>query len=128
MISIPVSFSQDTTECGGEIDSISGLCVYTIVDEMPEYPGGFKEMVKFIQKIELKEVSYSEFNNSSISFGFIVEKDGKVSFPRLLKREGNAYTKLFLAEIEKMPLWKPGKQRGEVVNVFVLVPIRIHLK
>ena len=127
MLSISsISLSQSDSLRPPLSDSLSGLEVYVICEEMPEYPGGFSEMMKYLQNIDYPITRESMHYYSRIFIQFVIEKDGRVSHPRLIKGEENEFSLIYLEAVKKMPKWQPGKQRGKPVNVLFTIPIKIH--
>jgi periplasmic protein TonB len=103
--------------------------VYTIVDEMPNFPGGDVELMKYFQKnIDYTTFSATDENMSTIYIQFIVDSKGKASKAKLLKPYNKENEKKIIEVINKMPQWKPGKLNGKPVNVLYNLPIKIHLK
>ena len=115
---------------GGEgpiVDPIGKL--YTgAVEQMPEFPGGFAAMQKFI----LDNVDYPalarEFGEQGIAFiEFTVETDGSIS--RLESKRAFDYGLDIeaLRVVKLMPKWKAGEQRGRKVRVRFTIPIKFSL-
>lgn len=98
--------------------------VYTTVDEMPKYPGGFEKMSEFLQANIKMPSSLKESGESGKSYiSFVVEKDGSVSDVSVLrpfKPEADAEA---LRVIKAFPQWEPGKQKGKAVRVKFVIPI-----
>jgi protein TonB len=101
---------------------------FTIVDEMPEFPGGQQALVAYIGK-ELKypEEAVEDGVQGVVFVTFVVENDGKISGVRVLRGLGGACDKEALRVVSGMPNWKPGKQRGKEVRVQYNLPIRFKL-
>ena len=100
-------------------------------ETMSEYNGGVEAMFDFINT----NVTYPKYERSNNIEGnvyvkFIVEKDGSITNPVILKSV--AGSKNFDAEviriINKMPNWKPGEHRGKSVRSNMTLPIRFVLK
>ena len=114
------------SNCFGQKDST----IYTVVQEMPEFPGGPSEMMRYIQA----NVNYpKEEKKAGISgkcfIKFVVEIDGSISHVTVLKgvKDGPNCDKEALRVIESMPKWSPGKQNGRPVRVYYNVPISFRL-
>jgi periplasmic protein TonB len=104
--------------------------VYTIVEQMPEYPDGLSALFKYLGQ-NIKYPAISKENGiypSTIHISFIVEKDGTLSDIKC-KRGCEQYKEAdkndFIEMIRKMPTWKPGKQNGQYVRVAYTIPIKI---
>lgn len=100
--------------------------IFTVVEEMPEFPGGPTEMMKFIQKnLEFPESAMKNKTYGKCFIKFTVIKDGSISNITVLKGVPNCpdcdeeAKKVFT----KMPKWNPGMQNGKAVNVYFNQPI-----
>ena len=137
----------DTTHVANDSTTESSR-VYNIVDQLPQFPGGQKALMKFLSK----NVKYPEFaekygvEGRAIMF-FVVEKDGSISGIKVgsckilnfnttkfsQETEGRQkelkeqFALLFGKEaarvIRKMPQWIPGRHKGELVRVKYTLPI-----
>lgn len=141
VVSAPQSVAQDLDELKSEevantsttktvADSISEQ-VYTVVEQMPEYPGGIDSMMKFISKnFRPAKVIDPETGISSTKMyvQFTVRKDGSISNPKITKGISPALDKEAIRVVKMMPKWKPGKQYGVPVNVTYNLPIQLEIK
>ena len=102
--------------------------VFTMVEEMPEYPGGMAAAMKWIAN-ELKYPAIAQENGvqGRVTVRFIINKDGSVSDAIVAKGVDPHLDKEALRVISKMPNWKPGKQRGQAVRVSYNLPVRFKL-
>lgn len=103
---------------------------YTVVEVMPEYPGGRAEMMKFLQQ----NIKYpkKEMNNGiqgKVFVRFIIEQDGSIGEPEVLKGvvEGEALSEEALRVVKLMPKWNVGTQNGKPVRVLMNLPINFQL-
>ncbi len=139
VISTPQSASQDADELNAEVfantsstittDSISQ--VLSLVEQMPEFPGGKDSLLKFI----VKNFNYSEKVDpklgqtaTKIYVQFIVGKDGNIINPKIVKGISPELDKEAIRVVKMMPKWKPGKQYGVPVNVSYNLPIQLEVK
>jgi len=105
--------------------------IFTVVEQMPEFPGGAGEMMKYIQK----NVHYPEIEKEAGITGkcfvkFVVEQDGSISNVEVLKgvTGGAGCDKEAVRVIKSMPKWNIGKQNGRPVRVYFNVPISFRLQ
>lgn len=101
--------------------------VYTVVDHMPEFPGGQSEMMEFINKnlhYPKKELKKGISGNCYITF--YVDKTGEIRDAKILRgiTGGELCNKEALRVVKKMPKWIPGKQNGKEVSVQYNLPIK----
>lgn len=103
----------------------------TIVEQMPTFPGGEAEMMKYIQK----NVSYPQMEKEGQIQGtcyvtFVVEKDGSITDVKVLRgvSGGPGCDKEAMRVVKSMPNWKAGKQNGREVRVQFNLPIKFILR
>lgn len=103
--------------------------VFTVVEQMPEFPGGMEALMKFLgSNIQYPEKAKNDKIDGRVFVNFIVEKDGHVSSVRVLRGIGGGCDEEAIRVVSSMPVWKPGKQSGEAVRVSFNLPIRFALK
>lgn len=104
---------------------------FLIVTEMPEFPGGQEEMIKFIQSRMNYPVRAIEAHISGVCYiRFVVNSDGHITNVEVIKSvpdcpECDEEAKRV---VESMPLWKPGRQNGKPVPVYMQIPVRFKIK
>ena len=102
--------------------------VFMVVEEMPEFPSGMGELMKFLQQnMKYPEKAQKEGVQGRVIVQFIVEKTGKIANPTILKSVSPELDAEAIRVINAMPLWQPGKQKGEAVNVKFTIPIIFRL-
>ncbi|MFT6281606.1 MAG: protein TonB [Salibacteraceae bacterium] len=100
-------------------------------ESMAEYNGGVEAMFTFING-NITYPKYERSNNieGNVYVKFIVEKDGSITNPVILKSVTGS--KNFDVEviriIKKMPNWTPGEHRGKSVRSNMTLPILFVLK
>lgn len=116
---------------GDGVTEIKGPDVFTVVEEMPEFPGGTTEMIKYIQKnLQYPAVARDLGLGGKCFLKFVVSETGAITKIELLKgvlgcRECDEEAKRV---IQNMPNWKPGKQNGRAVSVYFNLPINFQVK
>jgi periplasmic protein TonB len=126
---LKIETNSSSTVSIAEADSIEKT--YTIVDKMPEFPGGTVEMLKFIQKNMKIERNMNLENSTSSTKAFvqfIVEKDGNIRDPKIIKGGNPLTDNEALRIVKMMPKWIPGKLNNKVVAVRYVLPILFELK
>ncbi|MEX1132053.1 MAG: energy transducer TonB [Flavobacteriales bacterium] len=104
--------------------------VFTIVEQMPQFPGGEAELFKYLGRaISYLKCPGEELPPSTVMLTFVVRYDGKVCDVELVRGAScDEADQQWLSMIRSMPQWEPGKQRGEAVNVRYNLPVRINWK
>ncbi len=103
--------------------------IFTIVEEMPSFPGGEAELFKYLNSnIKYPAMARDAGIQGIVYVTFVVKEDGKISDVRVLRGVGGGCDEEAVRVVEKMPSWKPGKQRGKSVRVQFNLPIRFTLR
>lgn len=103
--------------------------IFTIVEEMPSFPGGEAELFKYLGKaIKYPQMAADAGIQGVVYVTFEVDKDGKVKDVKVLRGIGGGCDEEAIRVVKAMPAWKPGKQRGKPVRVQYNLPIRFTLK
>jgi hypothetical protein len=125
--------------------------VYTVVDEMPRFPGCEEKDTTLEAKIKCAQTNLLVFFNSNIVYplearqqnlegtvvlSLVVEKDGYISNP-VVKKDigggtGDEAMRVALGMNEALKqaklTWTPGKKGGKAVRSLVTVPIKFKLQ
>ena len=93
--------------------------IYTVVEEMPEFPGGEKAMLDFISK-NIRYPNSARENNieGTVKLQFVINTVGEITDITVLTAVGGGCTEEFIRVIKMMPKWIPGKQNGVNVPVY----------
>jgi protein TonB len=103
--------------------------IFTIVEEMPSFPGGEEKMMEYIAKnIKYPPVARENGITGRVYVNFYIDKDGKVQNVKIVRPIGGGCDEEALRVVKSMPTWKPGKQNGRAVNVNYNLPINFTLK
>jgi protein TonB len=101
--------------------------VFSIVEQMPEFPGGMAEMMKFIQKnIRYPKKDKKNGISGTCYVTFIIDKTGEIREAKILRgiNGGERCNSEALRVVKSMPKWIPGKQNGKNVDVQFNLPIK----
>lgn len=102
--------------------------VFNTVEVMPEFPGGVDSLMTFLMRtIKYPKEAMDKGIQGRVVVRFVVEKDGQVSEPEILRSVFPVFNEEALRVIRCMPKWKPGMQSGKVVRVFFTLPISFRL-
>lgn len=105
--------------------------IFTVVEEMPEFPGGAAEMMKYIQKnIQYPTMAREAGIGGKCFLKFVVNGDGVISDVQVLKGVSGCgdCDKEAIRVVKSMPKWKAGKQNGRSVPVYFNLPINFTIK
>ncbi len=97
-------------------------------ETMPEFPGGQKAMVSFIDSVRrYPQAAVTKKIEGRVITTFVVEKDGSISDITILRGVDSLLDREAIRVIEAMPKWKPGIQTGEIVRWRLALPIPFRL-
>ncbi len=104
--------------------------VYDRATEMPQFPGGAAEMMKYISKsIKYPKAAKENGLEGKVIVKFYVDTDGTVKDPVVLKDAvGGGCADEAIRIVKSMPKWKPGYDRGKAVKVYYTIPITFKLQ
>lgn len=112
-----------------EEEEIDKTEFFIIVEEMPEFPGGDKEMLLFINKsIKYPVIAQENGIQGRVICTFIIDATGKVTNAEVFRGVDPSLDKEALRVVNSMPDWKPRKQRGKPVRVKYTIPITFRLQ
>lgn len=118
----------DTPQADPVIDPVQKPEPLTIVQEMPQFKGGFAAMVDFIKNhlkypLEAKELRIT----GTVYITFVVEPDGVLSEFQVARPIGGGCEEEAIRVLKSMPSWSPGKQNGIAVRVRLTLPVKFVL-
>ena len=104
--------------------------VFQVVENQPEFPGGMKALMKYLQdNIEYPRVSRDNNSQGRAFIRFVVNTDGSIQGVEVLKSSGDMYLdKEAVRVVSGMPKWKPGRQSGKAVRVYFTLPVVLRLQ
>ena len=102
---------------------------YEAVEQMPYFPGGESEMMKFIRENIQYPASAKEYGiQGRVILRFVVTETGTIENITVLRSLDPACDKEAIRLLESMPKWIPGKQNDEIVSVYYTLPIAFKLQ
>lgn len=112
-----------------EEEEVEEQQIFQVVEEMPEFPGGMAECLKFLAKnIKYPTIAQENGVQGRVIVQFVVNQDGSIVDPLVVRSVDPYLDKEALRVIKMMPKWKPGKQRGKAVRVKYTVPVTFKLQ
>ncbi|MFM2292231.1 MAG: hypothetical protein RIS29_2044 [Bacteroidota bacterium] len=110
-------------------DSIRKSQQYDVVEKMPVFPGGDIALFRFISSnLRYPAEAQKAMVQGTVYARFLVNKDGKVESPEILRSLSPECDRETLRVIRSMPVWTPGMQKGKNVSVWYTLPVRFRLK
>ncbi len=103
--------------------------IFTIVEDMPSFPGGEAELFKYLGKsIKYPQMAKEAGIQGRVFVTFVVMENGKIANVKLLRGIGGGCDEEAIRVVKSMPTWAPGKQRGKPVRVQYNLPIKFTLQ
>ena len=98
--------------------------IYLNVEKMPIIKGGFAAVGK---KIRYPNIAKQMGMQGVVYIGFIVNSEGKVEDPKILKSVAKILDEEAIRVVEKEIEFEPGYQEGKAVPVRFVLPIKFKL-
>lgn len=103
--------------------------IWTSVEKMPEFPGGEAELYKYLSKnLKYPDIATQQGITGKVYVQFVVEKDGSIANPKVLRDIGGGCGDEALRVVRSMPKWTPGIQRTKKVRVQYTLPVNFQLE
>jgi len=101
---------------------------YIFVEQMPEFPGGDQELLKFVYaNLKYPESARAEKKEGKVIVRFIVNTEGNVEAVSVRKGVNAALDAEAVRVISLLKGFKPAMQGGKAVNVWYSMPISFTL-
>ena len=103
--------------------------IFTAVEQMPQFPGGEAELLKYIAT-HIKYPTMAAENNiqGRVVVKFVVKKDGNVGEVVVLRGKDPDLDKEAVRVVKTLPRFIPGKINGQSVSVWYTLPINFKLQ
>ena len=101
---------------------------FDVVEQMPEYPGGTGELMKYLSaNVKYPAEASKKGIQGRVIVQFVVEKDGTISKAKVVNNADEQLKEEAIRVVEAMPKWNPGKQNGKEVRVKYTLPVTFRL-
>ena len=112
-----------------ETEVVDEDVIVDVAEIMPEFPGGTAALMKYLGT-NIKDPTISQEMGSAgrVIVQFVVDKDGSISNPEVVRGVDAYLDKEAIRVISGMPKWKPGVQNGKKVRVKYTVPVVFRLQ
>lgn len=131
VVVIILGLAVSTVGLYGQNDSISSQeerLGFGAVEYMPEYVGGFEALERYLNSTAIYTEEARESGVSgTVYMTFLVDSDGSIADPRILKGLSRDLDSVSIALIENMPKWIPAMQRGQRIAYPYNLPIAFAL-
>ena len=103
--------------------------VFSAVEQMPQFPGGEAELMKYISN-NIKYPTMAMENNiqGRVVVQFVVTSTGKIGEVKVVRSKDPDLDKEAVRVVKSLPNFIPGKMNGQAVNVWYTLPITFKLQ
>ena len=102
--------------------------VFTVVEKLPEFPGGLDSLDIFLQQnLIYPDSAIAAGIQGTVYISFVVNESGKIEDAKVERGIGGGCDEEALQLVKSMPDWIPGEQRRKPVNVQFVMPIEFKL-
>jgi len=102
---------------------------FSVVEQMPEYPGGMRAGLEFMARnLRYPTKAREAGKQGRVIVQFVVRKDGSLSDFKVLRSVDPWLDAEAIRVISTMPKWKPGMQEGKPVSVKFTLPVTFMLE
>ncbi len=103
---------------------VSKDSIYTVSEEMPQFPGGANELMKYLsENIKYPQSAIDNKVEGRVFVSFVIEKDGTVTNAEVMRGIDKDCDAEALRVISSMPKWTPARNKGENVRAKFTVPV-----
>lgn len=99
--------------------------VYSVVEQMPNFPGGEEALMKFINEhIKYPQSALEQGTQGTIMLRFVVTGTGDIGEVQILKGLDPDCNNEAIRVVKSLPKFNPGMQQGRPVSVWYTTPVR----
>lgn len=99
------------------------------IHEVPMFPGGESELIKFIALNTIYPVEAIEKGiEGTVYLRFVVTKSGRIGQVNPIRSPDPILEVEAVRVIKSLPEWTPGKFNGNPVNVWFIIPVKFKLQ
>jgi TonB family protein len=124
---VPVNFQLQEENTNNEnlaANSNPGKPTFTMVEEMPQFPGGAEALKAYVAStMKYPVIALENGIHGQVFVKFEVDKTGRVTNARISRGVDPSLDQEAKRIVESMPRWSPGKQNGQAVHVAYEMPI-----
>jgi protein TonB len=102
--------------------------IFTVVEQNPEFEGGYAAMVNFIKANMKYPLAARRMGiEGTVHVSLLVNKQGEIDEVKVLRGIHPDCDKEAVRVVQLMPHWKPGKQNGRPVHVRFVLPLKFRM-
>ena len=123
-VTAPIAMTKENTKISEDADA-----PFIIVEQMPQFPGGEKEMLKFIyDNLKYPLLAQEMGVSGTVIINFVIDREGQITNIKVSRSIGGGCDEEAIRVLGKMPRWSPGRQGGKTVRVSYTLPFKFILQ
>lgn len=121
---------RDNQSAGGTSAPVEEeATVYTVVEQMPSFPGGEAALLKYVAThLKYPAIAQEQEISGVVVLRFVVLEDGSVGDVIIQKSLEKHCDEEAKRVVKSLPRFIPGKQQGKAVRVWYTLPVRYILQ
>ncbi len=124
LIVVLFSAQQMRAQQPESVDAFQLATTTLSVDQMPQFPGGNKALMKFLREnLEYPEEARKNGIEGKVLSQFLVNEDGTLTDIEIVRGLGYGCDDEVLRLIHQMPKWDAGTKDGKAVKVVFKLPV-----
>lgn len=124
---VEAQFSANSAEAPIENQTIKSVPIEALSDtvaQMPEFPGGMSSLMNyFTNNMRYPESAKKYKIQGRVVVQFMVDSKGRVKQAKVLRSMNEDMDAEALRLVNSMPRWKPGREKGKVMDMKLTVPV-----
>jgi protein TonB len=103
--------------------------IFTVVEQMPQFPGGDAALMKYLSShINYPPMAAENNVQGKVILQFVVEKDGHIGEVVIARSVDKDLDKEATRVVKSLPKFTPGRQNGHPVRVWYTLPVNFKLQ
>jgi TonB family protein len=109
--------------------NIDGESVYLYCETYPEFPGGEKALIEYINKnTRYLQSAINDSIEGRVILRFVIRANGETTNVQIVTSLSYDLDNECIRVIKEMPIWKPARQNGVPVPIWYVIPFHFALK
>lgn len=103
--------------------------VFVAVEQMPQFPGGDGELMKYLNKnVKYPPMAMENNIQGRVVVQFVVTKTGSIGEVKVIRSVDPDLDREAIRVCKSLPKFIPGKMNGQAVNVWYTLPVNFKLQ
>ena len=109
--------------------NVDGESVFLSCETYPEFPGGEKALIEYINKnTRYPQSAINDSIEGRVVLKFVIKANGETRDIQILRSLSYDLDNECIRVIKEMPIWKPARQNGVAVPIWYVIPFHFALK